>query len=396
MEHGDRTLHPDTEHRNTPVKMNLKLLLAAGLMTTALNGLGQSSAMPTNVIHLGDRELRFGEPVELSWETPETQAAFPCITPDGLTLYFASDRPGGVGQRDIWVTTRSTLSARWGTPINLGGAVNTTAIEDDPFLSADGLSLYFDSTRPGGLGDRDLWVSTRLSSTGAFGTAVNLGPAINSSAFEGTGCVSRDHRTLLFGSQRSGRSDIWTSTRSSLAEPWPTARNLGEPISVPSGWEITPSLSADGLTLFFFSDRHRYGKGSLWASRRTSVASAFGPPALIKYLSDLNPGGADSPVLSTDEATLYFNTYPEGFPGRTVLWQSSITILPQLRAVGMNPAGAFQLELFGREGVDYEIEVSADLRAWTPWLTTNTSTRVVVSDATPAPAGRRFYRASSR
>ncbi|MBE7501153.1 MAG: PD40 domain-containing protein [Verrucomicrobiales bacterium] len=366
--------------------MNLKRMIAAGLLATALNSLGQSSVVPTNVINLGDRELLFGEPVELPWETPETQAAFPCITPDGLTLYFASDRPGGVGQRDIWVTTRPTLSARWGTPINLGAAVNTTAIEDDPFLSADGLSLYFDSTRPGSLGSRDLWVATRPSPAAPFGPAVHLGPAINSSAFDGTGCVSRDHLTLLFGSQRSGRSDIWMSTRSSPTEPWPTAQNLGEPINLRSGWEVTPSLSADGLTLFFFSDRHRLGSGSLWASRRTTMASAFGPPALIRHISDMNPGGADSPVLSTDEATLYFNTYPDGFPGRTVLWQSSITILPQLRALGMSPAGEFQLELLGREGVEYEIEVSPDFKAWTPWLTTNTSTRVMFSD--PAPVRR--------
>lgn len=165
---------------------------------------------------------------------------------------------------------------------------------------------------------------------------------------------------------------------------------------MPSGWEITPSLSADGLTLFFFSDRHRVGSGSLWASRRTTSASAFGPPALIQHISDMNLGGADSAVLSADEATLYFNTYPDGFPGRTVLWQSSITILPQLRAVGMNLGGEFALELRGREGAEYQIEVSPDFTTWTPWLTTNTSSSVRFSDPAPSPEGLRFYRALSR
>lgn len=53
------------------MKMNLKLMMAAGLMATALNSLGQSSVVPTNVVNLGDRELLFGEPVELPWETSE-------------------------------------------------------------------------------------------------------------------------------------------------------------------------------------------------------------------------------------------------------------------------------------------------------------------------------------
>ena len=373
------------------MKMNLKLMIAAGLMATAMNSLGQLSVVPTNIVNLGDRELRFGEPVELPWETPETQVAYPNITPDGLALFFASDRPGGLGQRDIWVATRPTLSALWGTPVNLGAPVNTTAIEDDPFLSADGLSLYFDSTRPGGQGNRDLWVTTRPSHADPFGAPVNLGPAINSSAYDATPSVSRDHLTLLFASARSGNNEIWISTRSSPNEPWPAAGNLGPPINS-ANYETTAYLSADGLTLFFFSDRHRPGTGSLWVSRRAGVASAFGAPSLIKHISDLNPGGADFPMLSTDEATLYFNTYVSG---RTKLWQSSITILPQLMALGINPAGEFQFELLGREGATYEIELSPDFNNWTPWLTTNTSTSVLLSDPAPAPDGRRFYRVLS-
>ncbi len=199
----------------------------------------------------------------------------------------------------------------------------------------------------------------------------------------------------LFGSERSGVSDIWISTRSSATNSWQPANNLGTPINNPSSYETTPYLSADGLTLFFNSDRHRPGNGSLWVSRRVGggSGSTFGPPALIQHISDLNPRSADFPMLSADEGTLCFNTYPNGFPGRTVLWQSSITILPQLRALGRNPAGDFQLELLGREGATYEIEVSTDFSVWAPWLTTNTSASVLLSDPAPSPEGRRFYRA---
>jgi hypothetical protein len=79
-----------------------------------------------------------------------------------------------------------------------------------------------------------------------------------------------------------------------------------------------------------------------------------------------------------------------------VLWQSRIKILPQLKALGINPAGEFKLELLGRAGADYEIEVSTNFSAWAPWLTTNTSDSVVLSDPAPAMEGRRFYRALSR
>jgi hypothetical protein len=155
---------------------NLKLMITAGLMATAMNSFSQP-ILPTNVVNLGDRELRFGEPVELPWETPETLVTFPYITPDGLTQFFGSDRPGGVGQRDIWVTTRPTLSAPWGTPINVGAPVNTTAIEDDPFLLPH-LSGRFswqvgalakphqDPAPVKGLGDKPGWrVQTRTART---------------------------------------------------------------------------------------------------------------------------------------------------------------------------------------------------------------------------------------
>jgi hypothetical protein len=89
---------------------------------------------------------------------------FPDISADGLALFFSSDRPGGYGddsppndKQDIWVTMRATKNDDWGTPMNLGPMVNTSASDNGPSISADGQTLYFSSRRPGGHGGYDLW-----------------------------------------------------------------------------------------------------------------------------------------------------------------------------------------------------------------------------------------------
>jgi len=85
----------------------------------------------------------------------------PSIRHDGLEIVFASDRPGGAGGRDLWSATRSSVDGTWSTPVNLGVVVNSASGENFPSLSADRTSLFFSSDRPGGFGSTDLYVSTR-------------------------------------------------------------------------------------------------------------------------------------------------------------------------------------------------------------------------------------------
>ena len=83
---------------------------------------------------------------------------------DGLEIFLSSDvtgRVGGVGSQDIWVATRATTLDLWSTPVNLGPTVNSTAFDGAPALSFDGTTLYFFSERVGGFGKRDLYVTTR-------------------------------------------------------------------------------------------------------------------------------------------------------------------------------------------------------------------------------------------
>jgi len=101
----------------------------------------------------------FGPPSNIVNANSVFQDARPTISHNGLELIFHSNRPG-LGMSDLWSTTRESLSAEWSAPTNLT-SVNTIYNDVQPALSADDLSLYVSSNRPGGLGGTDLWVSTR-------------------------------------------------------------------------------------------------------------------------------------------------------------------------------------------------------------------------------------------
>jgi Tol biopolymer transport system component len=85
----------------------------------------------------------------------------PNVRRDGLELFFFSTRSGTLGMADIYAATRSSASDPWSAPVNLGADVNSAAAETRPSLSWDGTTLYFGSTRSGGEGSSDHYVTTR-------------------------------------------------------------------------------------------------------------------------------------------------------------------------------------------------------------------------------------------
>ena len=182
------------------------------------------------------------------------------ISTDGLTLYFQSNRPGGYGKTDIYMTTRATRNDPWGPPVNLGPTINSSATDADVWISADGLELYFMSTRSGGYGGFDLWVTRRATENDPWGVPVNLGPVVNSAYNEGGAGLSPDGLLLLLqdnGSPRPGgygSSDFWLTRRASRSDPWQTPVNLGPKVNGP-GLEFLPRIAPDGHTLFFGSNR---------------------------------------------------------------------------------------------------------------------------------------------
>jgi formylglycine-generating enzyme required for sulfatase activity/serine/threonine protein kinase/WD40 repeat protein len=121
----------------------------------------------------------------------------PHLSVDGRQLLFASNRPGSKGDRDLYICHRGDRAAKWSAPKSLGTAINTDAREDRPFLTPDGLTLYFCSNRPGGEGQLDVWRAVRPSIDGDFGEPTNLGPNVNTPQDELSFTVLSDGRSAV-------------------------------------------------------------------------------------------------------------------------------------------------------------------------------------------------------
>ena len=183
----------------------------------------------------------------------------PSISADGLELYFASQRPGGFGSKhDLWVTMRTTTNDEWGEPVNLGPPVNTETGETAPCISSDGLTLFFRSgNRPGGFGSGDIWMTTRTGAHDPWGEPQNLGPMVNSSVPEYYMSVSADGLVLIFDSTREGglgNRDLYYTRRRTTDDDWGPPVNLGSAVNSPD-WDGCPNISGDGSTLYFCSGR---------------------------------------------------------------------------------------------------------------------------------------------
>jgi hypothetical protein len=296
---------------------------------------------------IGDAGAEVGDDVRWSaWSTPQNLGPtinsssleqHPAISKDGLSLYFGSDRAGGMGGVDIYVSQRSSLDAPWGTPVNLGPNINSRLNESAPTLSLDGhrmyfhsggrggcggadlfvsrrqdkrddfgwgpaenlgcvvnspsadngptifeddatgiTTLYFNSTRPGGLGDADIYASTRKGDEGEFGPAV-LVPELSGPFRDTRTAISRDGLEMFLSSSSQGRvggigsEDLWVSTRATTLDRWSTPVNLGPTVNT-TAFDGGPALSFDGTTLYFHSDRQGPpGNYDIWVTTRTRV-----------------------------------------------------------------------------------------------------------------------------
>jgi Tol biopolymer transport system component len=272
-------------------------------------------------------DFTFGEPTNLGPTVNSSSTDFDSsISPDGLSLYFGSNRPGGSGRYDLWVTTRATVSDPWEQPVNLGPTVNSSAWDSCPSISADGLSLFFESNRPGGVGDQDIWVTSRPTPDSDWGPPVNLGPTVNSSAWDSCPYISADGLSLYFDSRRpggSGTCDLWVTTRATVSDPWEQPVNLGPTVNS-SASEYQPGISADGLILFFFSNRPGgSGDDDIWVTSRPTPDSDWDPP--VNLGPTVNSSARDiCPYISADGSTLYLTSERPGGQGGLDLWQASV------------------------------------------------------------------------
>jgi Tol biopolymer transport system component len=215
---------------------------------------------PNNHSAIWQSRLRAGR-----WTAPEA-AAFsgehddfdPFLSPDGSQLFFASTRPTGnrpPKNPSLWSVERT--ESGWSSPKELGETVNgSSGIRIFPTVATNG-TLYFTGRGPGltTFGQNDIYYVRRAD--GQYGVPENLGAAINSPSSEYDAWVAPDESFLVFVSDRPGgigQRDFYTSTRSKGT--WTPARNLGSRINSAGSREACcPAVSPDRQHFYFVSDR---------------------------------------------------------------------------------------------------------------------------------------------
>jgi outer membrane protein OmpA-like peptidoglycan-associated protein/tetratricopeptide (TPR) repeat protein len=154
------------------------------------------------------------------------------ISGDGKTLVFAScDRPRAIGNCDLYISRRT--GNNWSIPQNLGSNVNSVEWDSQPSLSADGRTLYFTSTRRGGQGLEDLYMST-MREDGTWNPAQNLGVPVNTPGKDMAPFIHASGTTLYYvtdGLVGMGGLDVFRSEKSPISGQWSEPRNLGYPLN---------------------------------------------------------------------------------------------------------------------------------------------------------------------
>jgi len=235
------------------------------------------------------------------------------VTADGRMLFFtACNRRDGMGQCDIY--TSLLENGKWTKPVNLGPPVNSRYSDKHPSVSADGRVIYFTSNRPGGKGSFDIWKSEWNGTS--WSTPENLGDSVNTTGIEQSPFLHPDQQSLYFSSTGwlgMGQGDLFL-TRLGKEEEWSKPVNLGYPINTYSD-EIGLSVNARGNRAYFASDR--VGKNN------TDIFTFELPmevrPVLVSYLTGRvydkrNMKGVEALVqlidLETEEVVVESPSFP--------------------------------------------------------------------------------------
>jgi outer membrane protein OmpA-like peptidoglycan-associated protein/tetratricopeptide (TPR) repeat protein len=247
------------------------------------------------------------------------------ISQDGDWLLFAANVSGeGFGNFDLYISYSTPTG--WSEPQNLGPNINTDYWESAPSLSPDKNALYFSSDRAGGYGGKDLYVSYRQPN-GKWAAAINMGAAINTKGDEQAPFIHADNASLYFtsdGLTGYGGSDIFVVRKQ--GNQWGTPENLGFPINTIEN-EGTLYVASNGINAYYASDRaDSYGGLDLYKfDLRPDVrpvktlyvkghvfdaATGKGIPSTVELTDDNNQQLVTK--LQTNETGNYFMTLPVG------------------------------------------------------------------------------------
>lgn len=278
----------------------------------------------------------WSEPV---WLGPVVNSAArdwkPSLSPHGLSLYFHSNRAGGLGGFDIWVSRRAGPNCPWQAPVDLGPPVNTPRDDGDVNFTPDGRVLFFSSDEGhGGAGAGDIFMARRADPNDDFGWGepVNLGPDVNTALHESNPeyVAAEDGGTLYFDRSDGipAHLEIYSVGLTHDGETRGPAVLVSE-LSAPGIADASPAVRADGRELIFWSGGAEgsrpggVGLADLWVSTRQSVNDPWSPPRDLG--TPLNSRFAElSVTLSQDGRTLFFTAAAaRGGLGLQDMWMST-------------------------------------------------------------------------
>ncbi len=249
----------------------------------------------------------------------------PSLTADEQSLVFTRKKPRFPGATDLqrdfyedfYISHRR--DGEWTTAVNMGAPLNTADNEGAQSLTADGRHMYFTAcNRPDGMGSCDIYHARREGDT--WSRPRNIGPPVNSRAWESQPSISADGNTLYFASNREGSigpMDIWKSTRGDDGT-WSSPVNLGEPVNT-TGHEMSPFIHHDGRSLYFASDGHKGMGGLDLFVSRLGEDGRWTPPENIGY--PINTVGDEfAMVVGASGRRAWFASDMEGGYGRTDLY----------------------------------------------------------------------------
>ena len=276
---------------------------------------------------LAHADFIFGEPVNLGPRiNPPGDQGFPCISPDGLELYFCRIVSGAA--YDIFVARRLTVDSEWGEPVSLGPTVNSSTYDWSLSISADGLSLYYTYGGSSGYPWR-LYVTKRATKDAPWGPPASVGGAM-ATVLAWDPSIAPNDLELYFcspGLGGYGSDDIWVTTRATVNDAWGPPANLGQAVNSPYE-DVDPVISPDGLLLFFDS-RDGSGRWGTYVTRRITKSDPWGPRTYLGSI--LNPPGeigterpAASPPMAQCSMSFAVSGGPSGKCRFSRSWTSTV------------------------------------------------------------------------